>query len=252
LDVTMNQAVAGRKGTIAVFIETEFSSSVKVLDGEIFFQSKSTGETKNILPGEMISANRQGLSQISSFSIEDELLQWELIAPKAYVDKIRADINNQASINTAKTSPIGGITHVSKSNHPTIIWLILGGIILLLFALTIIIMTLKYKNKASTISGTQDMTIACGQISLINPNGAFFKLPLVYGSNILGRNPENAIYIEDPKLSSQHAELFVSSERYTITDLNSRNGTFVNGERITQCDLYEGDRIQIGDSFIII
>jgi hypothetical protein len=90
MEVIMNQAVAGRKGTTAVFIEDDGLSTVKVLEGEMYFRSKATNETKDILPGQMLSASPEGLSELSTFDIEAELAAWEQIVPKSQVDEIRA------------------------------------------------------------------------------------------------------------------------------------------------------------------
>ncbi len=106
LDVTMNQAVAGRKGTTAVFIEEDGISTVKVLEGEISFKSISTGEVKSVLPGETISANKEGLSQLTKFSVEGELEQWEKAVPAEAIDKIREYVNQETKTldNESKSS----------------------------------------------------------------------------------------------------------------------------------------------------
>jgi hypothetical protein len=90
IEVTMNQAVAGKKGITAVFIEEEGISTVMVLEGEMYLRSKATNETKDILPGQMLSASPEGLSELSTFDIEAELAAWEQIVPKSQVDEIRA------------------------------------------------------------------------------------------------------------------------------------------------------------------
>ncbi len=94
LDVTMNQAVAGRKGTIAVFIETEGVSTVKVLEGKITFTSKSTGKTIDVLPGETVSADKNGLSEVTKFIIEDELENLGKTISKKYAAGIKQAVND--------------------------------------------------------------------------------------------------------------------------------------------------------------
>ncbi len=90
MEVIMNQAVAGKKGTTAVFIEEEGNSTVMVLEGEMYLRSNATGESKDILPGQMLSASPEGLAELSTFDIEAELAAWEQIVPKSQVDEIRA------------------------------------------------------------------------------------------------------------------------------------------------------------------
>jgi pSer/pThr/pTyr-binding forkhead associated (FHA) protein len=62
----------------------------------------------------------------------------------------------------------------------------------------------------------------------------------------LGRSPENAIHIDDPSVSSRHAQLQASADSYVLRDLGSTNGTRVNGDTITEVLLKPGDDIRFG------
>jgi pSer/pThr/pTyr-binding forkhead associated (FHA) protein len=62
----------------------------------------------------------------------------------------------------------------------------------------------------------------------------------------IGR-PGNDIIVADLGVSKQHAELCrTPADRYSITDLGGHNGTYVNGTRVSQQELKEGDVIAIG------
>lgn len=63
---------------------------------------------------------------------------------------------------------------------------------------------------------------------------------------ILGRLDTNDIPVRDAKASREHAKIFKQGEQYAIVDLNSSNGTFVNGQKITKRVLKNGDQIEIG------
>ncbi|MBI2480978.1 MAG: FHA domain-containing protein [Planctomycetia bacterium] len=65
----------------------------------------------------------------------------------------------------------------------------------------------------------------------------------------IGRRPENAISLSDPKCSRRHCKLSrATNQRWTLRDLNSTNGTFVNERRLTSEHLLaDGDVIQVGD-----
>ena len=62
----------------------------------------------------------------------------------------------------------------------------------------------------------------------------------------IGRAPENTMQLEDPSVSGRHAQLEQMGEDFQLTDLNSTNGTRVNGELITAVTLRVGDRIRFG------
>lgn len=63
---------------------------------------------------------------------------------------------------------------------------------------------------------------------------------------ILGRLDSNDIPVHDRKASREHAKIYKQGAQYAVVDLNSSNGTFVNGEKITKRVLEDGDEIRIG------
>jgi transcriptional regulator with GAF, ATPase, and Fis domain len=65
----------------------------------------------------------------------------------------------------------------------------------------------------------------------------------------IGRAPTNAICVKDERCSRNHAEVFQSQGQWTLRDLDSRNGTVVDGKRL-QADyaLQAGDVVRIGNS----
>lgn len=65
---------------------------------------------------------------------------------------------------------------------------------------------------------------------------------------LIGRHPECHVVLENPIVSRQHAEIFAQDQGYAIKDLESRNGTFVNGKLIGgPTTLNDGDTIRICD-----
>ena len=62
----------------------------------------------------------------------------------------------------------------------------------------------------------------------------------------IGRAPDNLIIIEDPSVSGRHAQLERSGELYRLKDLESTNGTRVNGIPIKETALRFDDRIRFG------
>jgi predicted component of type VI protein secretion system len=62
----------------------------------------------------------------------------------------------------------------------------------------------------------------------------------------VGRAPENTIHIDHPSVSSRHAQLHLVGETFHLQDLDSTNGTRVNGEPVTSVALRVGDRIRFG------
>lgn len=68
----------------------------------------------------------------------------------------------------------------------------------------------------------------------------------------IGRDIINDITISDPEVSRQHCQLVKSAEGYTLTDNDSTNGSFINGERVTGSRLLQnGDTIGFGETVIV-
>ena len=62
----------------------------------------------------------------------------------------------------------------------------------------------------------------------------------------VGRGPENEVFLDDVTVSRRHAELTRDGNVFTIRDLGSLNGTFVNRRRIESSVLEDDDEVQIG------
>lgn len=69
----------------------------------------------------------------------------------------------------------------------------------------------------------------------------------VNGSLTIGRSHTNQIILKDAKISRQHAELKVQGGECILIDLNSSNGTAVNGQKVHEHILATNDEIQVGD-----
>lgn len=64
----------------------------------------------------------------------------------------------------------------------------------------------------------------------------------------LGRDPSCTWVLSDPTISSKHARIEKKELGYLLRDLRSRNGTYLNGTKVIEAYLHEGDRIQIGQT----
>jgi pSer/pThr/pTyr-binding forkhead associated (FHA) protein len=63
---------------------------------------------------------------------------------------------------------------------------------------------------------------------------------------MIGRAPLNHIVIDHPTVSAQHAVLLRVRDSYSMKDLNSTNGTQINGDCVTDAELKDGDTIRFG------
>lgn len=78
--------------------------------------------------------------------------------------------------------------------------------------------------------------------------GAVFP---VEGEVSVGRDKTNAVAIEDRVLSRRHCLVYQDERQCVVQDLNSSNGTYVNGLPVTRRVLQEGDQIKVGESVFL-
>jgi serine phosphatase RsbU (regulator of sigma subunit)/pSer/pThr/pTyr-binding forkhead associated (FHA) protein len=63
---------------------------------------------------------------------------------------------------------------------------------------------------------------------------------------LIGRRETNDLKLGGSEVSREHAEIVNQEGRYLLRDRESRYGTFVNGEAVTECELRSGDRVRLG------
>ncbi len=67
-----------------------------------------------------------------------------------------------------------------------------------------------------------------------------------------GRSSEVDYVLEDSKMSGKHCRLILKEDRLELIDLGSKNGTYLNGIRIDHSEIFIGDEIKVGDTFITL
>jgi pSer/pThr/pTyr-binding forkhead associated (FHA) protein len=68
----------------------------------------------------------------------------------------------------------------------------------------------------------------------------------------IGRHPNNPIVIDNLAVSARHAAIRLDGQKLTLTDMGSRNGTLVNNEPVTECQLAHQDWITVGKHILIV
>jgi adenylate cyclase len=86
---------------------------------------------------------------------------------------------------------------------------------------------------------------AVPRLVLQRPDGKQSVYPLSQRCT-LGRHPANVVQLDDREVSKEHAVLEQVSGAFRIKDLNSSNGTFVNGRRVAELQLRDGDEVRLG------
>jgi adenylate cyclase len=98
----------------------------------------------------------------------------------------------------------------------------------------------EFCDKSSTLRSVVSLVMNPGE-----SGERTFPLPL--GKVTIGRTKDNEVFCLHKSLSRKHAEIESDGARIRITDLASKNGVFVDGRRVRECDLHLGDIFRCGD-----
>lgn len=79
-----------------------------------------------------------------------------------------------------------------------------------------------------------------------------FQVPWTGKDLAIGRRADADIQVNEPTMSGLHAKIFAASDGLRIRDLDSLNGTQINGVRVVESLLYPGDQIKIGRAMIVV
>jgi two-component system cell cycle response regulator len=102
----------------------------------------------------------------------------------------------------------------------------------------------ELQGKLSTSRDRATLTVITG-----NATGQLFKLK---GSMTIGRAPTCEIRLDDDGISRNHARVRCEGDEAWVEDLGSRNGTFVNGDKIGELlKIADGDKIQVGRGTVL-
>ena len=106
-----------------------------------------------------------------------------------------------------------------------------------------------------------DLTVAAARraaarpvLRLLNPHGRPQDHPLAVGWNTLGRLPDNDVVLTSPFVSRRHCAIWLLPDGGCfIKDLGSKDGVYVNGERIERTAwLKNGDEIRVGGRHLVL
>lgn len=101
----------------------------------------------------------------------------------------------------------------------------------------------------ATLAGLEEHTALL--VAVRGPNaGARFLLDRELTK--VGRHPASDIFLDDITVSRRHAEFQWDGDRFSVTDVGSLNGTYVNGQRTAAQTLATGSEVQIGKFRLVV
>ncbi|MFC2164278.1 FHA domain-containing protein [Acidobacteriota bacterium] len=165
---------------------------------------------------------------------------------KQIIDDSRVQDPNRPDLRTRTGGGGGASGSVIAAKRKTSSLLLLVGF-LTLGCLTLIvgIRALKHRQSESVLNVRASLEVQY-------EDGSYKIYPIQKAKTLIGRDGRNNIVLNDSNASAFHAEILVSSNAFIIKDLESSNGTMVNGERVSQKSLYLEDEIVIGSTKLLV
>jgi len=117
---------------------------------------------------------------------------------------------------------------------------------------------LSSDNMQRNVDGSLDLLVASAKLKgpvqkgtpILTFLGSQQKIPLIRNLNTMGTSNSNDIVIESNEVASRHAKIYKVGETWKIQNLHIHETTSVNGRRIDQRFLQDGDEVTIGDVLI--
>lgn len=116
----------------------------------------------------------------------------------------------------------------------------------------------KTRPRSATLLNRDDDLASTHRVSaemIVRDRGLLVRIDAVNAGQVftmntheftMGRHPDNQGCVDDQGISRYHAKIVRDNAEYTIEDLNSSNGTYVNGVAVQRAELKNGDTLQLG------
>jgi len=237
-------------------IRIEYKSEGEVFNIlEIDTQDITAGLTQGWDRTEMLAYARMGVTQALRDRINSELenLQSQDEAsdatPEFTLPERTVDIPDESAISSTPSRSSrgggggGGMRAPSGLSGTTIILLVV--LLSACLALGIAIFSVLSRARRSPSRIRADLEV-------IYSDGGTKVFSVVKEVTRIGRDPSNDLVLNDPQVSSIHAEIVISDRTFFIRDLQSANGTQVNGNPIEESPIYSGDEIKMGQTRLLV
>ena len=99
---------------------------------------------------------------------------------------------------------------------------------------------------AADAAAVAALPVGSAMLAVLRGPNAGSRFLLNSDLTLVGRHPDSDIFLDDVTVSRRHAEFYRHGGMFTVRDVGSLNGTYVNRERIEEVILHAGDEVQVG------
>ena len=132
----------------------------------------------------------------------------------------------------------------------TVILLLRFAIVAVLYLFLWQVVAVIWRDLHRTNAGEAEAASPVGRLVVVSSGATSYRpghsFP-VFGTTTIGRGPDNAVILGDGFVSTSHAVVAFRDGAWWVTDLDARNGTWVNAEKVTgETQIQPGDILTIG------
>lgn len=119
------------------------------------------------------------------------------------------------------------------------------------------LVTGRFRVRSSATASVSDRRSSGGSDAGSDRSGVVLEIngtphPVEPPGVVIGRGAEAGLRISDPGISRRHAEIRVQGRGATVVDLGSTNGTTVDGAKVREATLRDGQRIRVGNTDVVV
>jgi pSer/pThr/pTyr-binding forkhead associated (FHA) protein len=104
----------------------------------------------------------------------------------------------------------------------------------------------SYDDASPDYTAADTLPPGTGLLIVVRGPNAGSRFLLDHDFTSVGRHPDSDIFLDDVTVSRRHAEFYRHGDGFTVRDVGSLNGTYVNRDRIEEAELFSGDEVQVG------
>lgn len=156
-----------------------------------------------------------------------------------------------AQVQAPQPAPPPPSAPLPSGSTSTTFWVLLAAALVLALVLALLVVLLFLRRRSAGRNRPRPATRSRLQGPsvpyLVNTDGDMSSHRVTGDRFKIGRLGNNDLVLGDPSVSRHHAELIQVGDGYRVADLESMNGVYVNGRRIRERRLADGDELEIGD-----
>lgn len=217
--------------------ETPFLQNLEVLATKTGGRYFSAEEKTGILPDDVLKSPLSFVENGASFSVSTSQAYGNTPLAVSIIlnDGVKVNASTNLSVPDNRSFFKKSITFI-KSNYIWVLVLVIVAFSMLFFVL----------NRRKKLKNLKEIDVVYGYLNEMD--GMCTKHEILKKAIRIGRSPQNDIVLSNDSISSHHAEIILQRNGvFSITDLSSSNGVFVNELKISQSELKHRDIVELGE-----